>query len=217
MSTPVTIAVLAKAPTPGRVKTRLCPPCTPAQAAALAGAALEDTLDAAGAVPFARHVLALDGDATSWTGRGFDVVPQRGHGLDERLAAAFADIGGPTVLVGMDTPQVVPRQLTSAAALLVSPGTGAVLGLADDGGFWLVGLLTPDRDAFVGVPMSTDRTGRAQLTRLRARGRMVRRLPVLRDVDRWDDAVAVAADARGTRFARTVATVAADLRRVGVA
>jgi uncharacterized protein len=207
-----TIAVLAKAPKPGWVKTRLCPPCTSHQAARVAAAALHDTLDAATAVVGARVVLVLDGDPSEWTGRGFDVVPQRGRGLDERLAAAFADLGGPMVLVGMDAPQVTSRHLADAADLLVSPGTDAVLGLADDGGYWAIGLRSPDDSAFLGVPMSTDRTGAAQEARLRRQGRSVGRLPVLRDVDEWGDALAVAALAPSTRFARVVAAVSRGLR-----
>lgn len=209
-----TIAVLAKAPKPGRVKTRLCPPCTPHQAARVAEAALDDTLDAARAVVGARVVLVLDGDPSGWTGRGFDVVPQRGRGLDERLVAAFADLGGPTVLVGMDTPQVTSRHLADAVDRLVSPGTDAVLGLADDGGYWAIGLRLPDESAFLGVPMSTDRTGAAQHARLRRQGRCIGRLPVLRDVDEWEDALAVAALAPATRFARVVVGVLRDLRPV---
>lgn len=56
------LAVIAKAPVAGRVKTRLCPPCTPQQAAALAGAALQDTLAAVAATPAHRRVLVLDGE-----------------------------------------------------------------------------------------------------------------------------------------------------------
>ncbi len=217
MSRIVTIAVLAKAPVPGRVKTRLCPPCTPDQAAALARAALEDTLDATSAVPGTRAVLVFDGEPSGWSDRGIDVVPQRGQGLDERLAAAFTDMGGPTVLVGMDTPQVTTLHLASAVAQLRTPGTGAVLGPAIDGGYWLVGLPGPDDDAFLGVPMSTATTGAEQLARLRGQGRRVEIAPVLRDVDQWDDAVAVAAEAPTTRFAHAVATLTQEsLPPIGV-
>jgi hypothetical protein len=216
MNVPVTIAVLAKAPVPGRVKTRLCPPCTPTQAASLARAALEDTLDAAAAVRSARPVLVLDGDPADWTDRGLAVIPQRGRGLDERLAAAFADLGGPTVLVGMDTPQVTAEQLGAAVAVLDGPRTDAVLGMADDGGYWLIGLTAPDDLLFTGVPMSTATTGARELARLRERGRRVSLAPALRDVDRWDDALAVAAEAPRTRFAHGVAAVTAELPRIGV-
>lgn len=217
MTSSVAIAVLAKAPIPGRVKTRLCPPCTPVQAAAVAGAALEDTLAAVLSVPGARHVLVLEGDPAGWVGRGVEVVPQRGGGLDERLAAAFSDIGGPAVVVGMDTPQVTGRDLAAAIALLVDPTTGAVLGPADDGGFWAIGLRDATDADLLGVPMSDPHTGAAQLDRLRSQGREVRLLPRRRDVDRWVDALAVAEAAPHTRFSAAVTAVARQLGQRGAA
>jgi glycosyltransferase A (GT-A) superfamily protein (DUF2064 family) len=171
---------------------------------------LEDTLAAVTSVAGVRPVLVLDGDPSEWADR-IAIVPQRGRGLDERLASAFADLGGPAVLVGMDTPQLTPPQLSAAVAQLQAPGTGAVLGPARDGGYWLIGLPGPDDAVFLGVPMSTAATGAAQLARLRGQGRRVELAPVLRDVDRWADAVAVAASAPTTRFARAVAALTPDV------
>src|SRR4051812_32643874 len=111
-----TLIVIAKAPVAGRVKTRLCPPCTPGEAAALAEAALRDTLDAASRCRAARRVLALDGAPGAWLPPGFDVEPQRGDGLAERLAHAFAGVSGPAFLVGMDTPQLTPALLDAGLA-----------------------------------------------------------------------------------------------------
>jgi uncharacterized protein len=201
-----TLVLLAKAPVPGRVKTRLCPPCTPAQAAAVAEAALRDTLDAMAGVPEASLVLALDGTAGSWLPGGVACVPQRGSGLDERLAAAFSDLGRPALLLGMDTPQASPDVLAAAWGELAA-GADAVLGLAEDGGYWLVGLRDAAADDFLGVPMSTTMTGAEQLRRLEERGRRVALLPTLRDVDRWEDACAVAEALPGSRFARAVGAV----------
>jgi glycosyltransferase A (GT-A) superfamily protein (DUF2064 family) len=82
------VLVIAKAPVPGRVKTRLCPPCTPDEAAALARAALEDTLEAAAGAGAERRVLVLEGQPGPWLPAGWDIVAQRGNGLAERLAAA---------------------------------------------------------------------------------------------------------------------------------
>lgn len=198
------VLVIAKAPAPGRSKTRLCPPCTPEQAAALAEAALEDTLDAVLATPgIARRVLALEGEPGPWLPEGFQVLPQRGGGLDERLAAAFEDAGGPALLVGMDTPQLTPSLVASSIGAL-GAGVDAVLGRAVDGGFWTIGLREPDPNVFFGVPMSSDRTGDRQLDRLRALGKRVAWAPTLRDVDRIEDAWAVAALAPSSRFARAL-------------
>ena len=127
------LVVLAKAPRPGRSKTRLCPPCTPRDAAALARAALADTLDAVLATPAARRVVVLDGPVGDWLAPGVEVVAQRGDGLDERLAHAFADVGGPALLVGMDTPQVTASDLARGLERLAAPGVDAVLGPATDG------------------------------------------------------------------------------------
>jgi glycosyltransferase A (GT-A) superfamily protein (DUF2064 family) len=95
---------MAKSPVPGRVKTRLCPPCTAEEAASLAEAALADTLDAVAACGASRHILVLDGVPGPWLPPGFQVVPQTAGGLDRRLAAAWALAGGPGVQIGMDTP-----------------------------------------------------------------------------------------------------------------
>ncbi|MFC4530750.1 TIGR04282 family arsenosugar biosynthesis glycosyltransferase [Sphaerisporangium dianthi] len=205
------VVVIAKEPVPGRVKTRLTPPFTPQEAAGLAAAALADTLDAVARVPAAGRVLALEGNPGPWVPAGFAVVPQRGRGLDERLAAAFEDahrrLPEPVVLIGMDTPQVTPETLSTALALLGSHD--AVFGPAADGGFWLLGLRSPRADLLLGVPMSQSCTGAAQLARLREAGLDVVLLPCLTDVDTAQDAAEVAAAAEGTRFAGALARLGA--------
>jgi rSAM/selenodomain-associated transferase 1 len=201
------LVVIAKAPLPGRSKTRLCPPCTPHEAAALAKAALRDTLAAVLAVRGdVRRVLVLDGAPGPWLpARGIEVVAQRGAGLGARLAAAFADVGGPAFLVGMDTPQVTPALL--AAGVDAVRHATAALGRAPDGGYWGIGLRVADAAVFARVPMSSSRTGAVQLARLRARGHEPLLLPVLRDVDTIADARAVAALAPASRFAAALGDV----------
>ncbi|MET8471921.1 DUF2064 domain-containing protein [Streptomyces sp. NPDC004856] len=200
MSAPPDLLVIAKEPRPGRVKTRLTPPFTPREAAGLAEAALADTLEAVAATPAARRILVLDGAPGPWLPPGFEVVPQCAGGLDERLAAAFAACSGPALLVGMDTPQLTPDLLTVDFA-----DCDAWFGPALDGGFWALGLATPDPDLLRGVPMSTAHTGAAQRARLTGAGLRVRDLPPLRDVDTADDAAAVAAEAPHGRFAARLA------------
>jgi hypothetical protein len=203
------LIVLAKAPAPGRAKTRLCPPCTPVVAAALAEAALVDTLEVVGAASgVGRRVLALDGAPGAWLRPGWEVLPQRGNGLDERLANAFADVGGPALLVGMDTPQVSPQMIEHAASMLAASGVGAVLGPALDGGYWAIGLREPNAFVFRRVPMSTPWTLTAQRGRLVSLGIAWRELPELGDVDTFADAVAVASSAPRSRFARQLAGIA---------
>ncbi|MEU9582359.1 TIGR04282 family arsenosugar biosynthesis glycosyltransferase [Streptomyces werraensis] len=201
----VTLLVIAKEPRPGRVKTRLTPPFTPDEAAALAEAALADTLDAVARTPARRRVLVLDGAPGPWLPAGVEVVPQCAGGLDERLAGAFAGCDGPALLIGMDTPQVTPELLTVDFA-----DCDAWFGPAVDGGFWALGLADPDPHLLRGVPMSTPRTGTAQRRRLD--GLRVRDLPLLRDVDTARDAAAVADAAPDGRFAARLARLTAARR-----
>lgn len=200
-----TLLVIAKEPRPGRVKTRLTPPFSPEQAAALAEASLADTLDAVAAAPATRRVLVLDGDPGPWVPPGFDVLPQCAGGLDARLADAFGHCSGPALLIGMDTPQVTPALLTVDLADL-----DACFGPAEDGGFWALGLADPDPALLRGVPMSTPETGAIQRRRLVAAGLRVGDLPRLRDVDTAEDAAAVAALVPHGRFAALLARCTAD-------
>lgn len=211
------LIVLAKAPVPGLSKTRLCPPCTPVQAAAVAEAALADTLAAAVDVAGVRPVLVLDGPPGPWLPAGIEVIPQRGGALDERIAAAFDDCGGPALLIGMDTPQVTAALLRRCVDALMAPGVDAALGPALDGGWWAAGLRRPDRRAFFGVPMSTGQTCAVQRRRFASLGLQVAELPALSDVDVWEDALSVSmsvsasmsvsGETAGGRFAATVASV----------
>lgn len=216
MGSPAGIIVMAKAPVAGRVKTRLCPPATAGQAAALAEASLADTLAAVMATPAAWRVVALDGEAGAWLPAGVDVIAQRGRGFDERLAAAFDDavagLGPPTaaLVIGADTPQVTPSLLGEALATLTRPGVDAVVGPAPDGGYWALGLRRPDARVFLGVPLSDRSTLAAQRRRLESLGLRVVELASCRDVDTVEDARAVAADIPASRFARALAAM--DLR-----
>ncbi|MDE9364758.1 DUF2064 domain-containing protein [Luteipulveratus sp. YIM 133132] len=195
-----TLVVIAKTPVPGRVKTRLSSRVSAVDAAAVAQAALLDTLDALTSAPARRRVLLLAGPAGPWVPDGWDLVAQVDGGLDHRIAAGLGKLGdGPALLVGMDTPQVGP------ALLEVDWGAyDACLGRATDGGYWALGLADPALAPQVveGVPMSRSLTGQVQRQRLRDAGLRVADLPELRDVDTPADADAVARLAPHTRFAR---------------
>ncbi|MET8148644.1 DUF2064 domain-containing protein [Actinoplanes sp. NPDC049668] len=201
------VLVMAKTPVAGRVKTRLCPPCTPEQAAGIAAAALADTLAAVTATPGVRRRLVVEGDHPAPP--GWNRTVQRGTTLGERLAHAYADTrtaGVASLLIGMDTPQVSPGLLVAAVEPLDRDAADAVLGLAEDGGWWALGLRDPAHGQAVRrIPMSTPDTGARTLAALRARGLRVARLPTLRDVDTAADARGVAALCpAGSRFALTV-------------
>lgn len=218
MSTRIALIVLAKSPVPGRVKTRLCPPATPAEAAGLAAAALLDTLAAVRATPGALPVVAFTGDRAAAVRTAeldgalarVDVVEQRGDTLGERIAAAHADVaarhpGRPSLQIGMDTPQASPALLDECARRLLTPGTDAVLGTATDGGWWVLGLRDPRRAGVLAdVPMSTPDTGARTLAALRASGLRVAPVAELTDVDTAAEAVQVAATIPGSRFAAAV-------------
>jgi uncharacterized protein len=211
------LLIVAKAPVPGFAKTRLCPPATPDQAAGIAAAALLDTLDAARSTPDARVVVAMTGDLESASSgaeiaealKETSVISQRGTGFGVRLANAHLDagLGQPVLQIGMDTPQVTPESLASAAELLHT-GADSVLGLAEDGGWWALGLADPlHAKVLTGVPMSEADTGEETLRALKEIGLRPGTLPVLSDVDTMDDARRVAARRPHSRFARAVAEV----------
>jgi glycosyltransferase A (GT-A) superfamily protein (DUF2064 family) len=137
-------------------------------------------------------------------------VAQRGATLGARLAHAYADTALPGVaslLVGMDTPQLTIALLARAVTVLAEGGVDAVLGPADDGGWWALGLRDPGAaSVLVDVPTSTPRTGADTMAALTARGLCVASLPSLCDVDTAADALVVAACCPpGGRFARAVA------------
>jgi len=196
---------MAKEPRPGRVKTRLCPPCSPRQASDLAAAALADTLDAALASGADEIVLALDGRPGEWCPPGIRVIPQLDGPFDRRLSGAWLEAGGPAIQIGMDTPQVTAPLLDAAMTRLLAPGTDAVLGDANDGGWWLIGLRKADARVFDGVPMSSHDTGTRQRERLVELGLRVGEVEPLTDIDTYADALEVAALAPDTRFARLLA------------
>ncbi|BBZ73397.1 TIGR04282 family arsenosugar biosynthesis glycosyltransferase [Mycobacterium paraseoulense] len=209
---PVTLLVVAKAPEPGRAKTRLAATVGDVVAAEIAAAALLDTLDAVAAAPVARRVVAMTGDLDAAAGAGeirqrlrsFTVIPQRGEDFADRLANAHADAaaGFPVLQIGMDTPQVTAELLMDCARrLLEAP---AVLGLAHDGGWWVLGVTAPAMaECLRTVPMSQPDTGELTLKALRDNDIDVTPAPRLADFDVLDDVVAVReACAQASRFAK---------------
>jgi len=195
-----TVVVIAKETIPGKVKTRLHPPLSLEQAAEVAAAAIQDTLDVVRRLPASRRVLLFDGIRTPDGSEDFDVIPQIGGDLDARLGALFDEVDGPTVLIGMDTPQVTVDSLAPVFESWTDD-VDAWFGPANDGGFWALALARPTGDLLRGVPMSQDDTGEHQLRRLAEAGLTVRLLPELVDVDTIDDARLVAATAPTSRFA----------------
>ena len=210
-----TVLVIAKECLPGKVKTRLTPPLSPTQAADLAAASLADTLAVVSGLAVRRRVLAFEGNPPAPAG-DFDVIPQARGGLDQRIAAAFAPCDGPTLLLGMDTPQIslglIAPVLREMDATPDTPDGTAWLGPAVDGGFWALGFSRPRPELVAGVPMSRSDTGLHMRERLIGAGMTVVGLPTLTDVDTLSDAYAVAAQAPGGRFAEAVDRLPDGLR-----
>jgi uncharacterized protein len=209
---PVTLLVVAKAPEPGRAKTRLAATVGDLVAAEIAAAALLDTLDAVADTPAAARVVALTGDLDAAAGsaqlrhrlESFTVIEQRGDDFADRLANAHADAssGYPVLQIGMDTPQVTSALLGDCARQLVQ--APAVLGMARDGGWWVLGVQTPGMaECLRSVPMSRSDTGELTLKALRDNGIDAVPVEMLADFDVAEDVLPVRrACGPDSRFAR---------------
>jgi glycosyltransferase A (GT-A) superfamily protein (DUF2064 family) len=198
-----TLVLIAKECIPGKVKTRLHPPFTLDEAAAIARASLLDTIAATANLPASRRILYFDGALVPHEAAGWEVIPQVHGTLDERIAAVFDLCDGPTLLLGMDTPQVNGGMLAQVFERWPR-GVDAWIGPAIDGGFWALALANPKGELVRGVPMSRRDTGSIQRQRLRCAGLRVRELPALVDIDTVDDLVTVADALPDSLLARTV-------------
>jgi rSAM/selenodomain-associated transferase 1 len=180
---------MAKLPTAGRVKTRLCPPLTPEAAAALHGTFLTMTLD------LLRRSEAIGRVVLCWTGEGeptkhaADEYREQGTGnLGDRLAHVAAELpDNPLLFFGADTPHLPVAHLAAAAKLL-NDGR-VVLGPCDDGGFWTMGVPDPaaTADLVRGVPWSSGRELDAVRASANRHGTPAADAPAWWDVDRPDD------------------------------
>lgn len=214
--------VVAKAPVPGQAKTRLAATVGDDTAARIAAASLLDTLEVVDGLGWP-VVIAMTGDLgqaamgdelASACGR-HQVIAQRGDSFASRLIAAHhdADAGHGVIQIGMDTPQLTTSALETAATAL--EGHDAALGLAEDGGWWVLAVRRPGWSSCLStVPMSRPDTGERTEEALLREGARVASVPVLADVDRWEDARAVASLIPHSRFAAEVA-LAADREQIG--
>jgi glycosyltransferase A (GT-A) superfamily protein (DUF2064 family) len=157
----------------------------------------------------AHPLLVLDGRTGPWLESGIPTVDQTGTTFNARLAAAFAHVDGPAVLIGMDTPQIPGAQIDDILATLRREDVNAVLGLTPDGGWWIIGFDRPVPHAFHGVPMSRPTTGRRQRAQLDRLGLRTASVPPATDVDTFADANAVATAFPHLGFSAAVRTVTA--------
>ncbi len=181
------VLLFAKAPRPGRVKTRLAAEIGEAAAVAAYRAVGARVSSQVGA----RYPLTVWYDPPDaleemrdWLG-DWVYRPQRGADLGERLrhafAAHFADGDAPVLAIGADAPDVRADTIAAAHAALAT--ADVVLGPAVDGGYYLIGLARDQPGVFAGVPWGGADVMRVTLHRCRRLGVRVRRLPVLRDLD----------------------------------
>jgi uncharacterized protein len=215
---PVVVLVVAKAPVPGQAKTRLAASVGDRAAADIAAAALLDSLDAVAAANVQSRVVALTGDLDGASAgdeirarlADFTVIAQRGANFAERLVNAHVDAGAgglPVLQIGMDTPQVTDDLIGECARELLA--ADAVLGLARDGGWWVLGVTDAAMaDCLRTVPMSRPDTGALTLSALDNTGVHVSLVPTLADVDTVEDIDAVRrACPPDGRFARVTLAV----------
>jgi len=184
------LLVVAKRPAAGRTKTRLTPPLSPDEAAALYECFLRDTLDLIRRVPGVRSVIAyLPEDAAGYFAAlapDFDLLPQHGpdlgarldHALTSYLARGFARVA----IMNSDGPTLPAAHLTTAFELL-RDGADVVFGPAEDGGYYLIGLKRPAPRLLRQVRMSTPTVLADTLALAAAEGLKVALLPMWYDVD----------------------------------
>jgi rSAM/selenodomain-associated transferase 1 len=186
------LVVMAKAPKPGRVKTRLSPPLTLEQTAALNVQFLRDTTENLATIPGAAGLISYTpvGDEALFAGllpETFALVAQRGDGFGERLLAAAEDVlaigYGSVCLIDSDSPTVPGGAFYRAVEGLSEPGDRVVLGPSNDGGYYLIGMKRAHREPFERITWSTGSVLEQTVEQCREAGLDVVMLPTWYDVD----------------------------------
>ena len=186
------LAVMAKAPRPGKVKTRLSPPLTLQQSAALNVCFLRDTATNLDSIPGSAGLVCYTprGEEAAFLGivpDRFALVPQAEGTFGQRLLAAAADIlacGFESVcLIDSDSPTVPRAAFEQAVAALAEPGDRIVLGPSHDGGYYLIGLKAAHPEPFAGISWSTSAVAAETRERCRDAHLEVVDLPLWYDVD----------------------------------
>jgi rSAM/selenodomain-associated transferase 1 len=217
------VAIMAKVPAPGRVKTRLCPPLTPDQAARLARCFLQDRLEQLRGVAAASAVVAFTPADLEAELRGFlpgevRLVPQAGADLGARLDRILTDLLAQSragaIAIDADSPTLPTEYLRQACARLAEATADVVLGPCEDGGYYLIGLRQPAPVLFREMPWSTAGVLDETVTRTRRLGLRLALLPPWFDVDRGEDLgrLRESVEVPGAyRAARTLAFLEAEL------
>jgi rSAM/selenodomain-associated transferase 1 len=198
------MAVMAKLPVPGEVKTRLCPPLSPDQAAGLARCFLQDRVDQIVALETVEPIVAFTpGDQGEALRRllphDVRLVPQNGADLGARLDRLLTDLlaegRAGAVAVDADSPSLPTAFLRRACARLLQGDVDVTVGPCEDGGYYLIGLRRPAPELFRSMPWSTPAVLGETLERVRRLGLRLELLPSWFAVDRGDDLARLKADA----------------------
>ena len=221
----VALAVMAKVPAAGEVKTRLCPPLTPAAAATLARCFLQDRVEQLATLEGSDALVAFappEGEAElrALLPAGTRLVPQVGADLGARLDRLLSDLLAEgyagAAAVDADSPTLPTRFLRRAGEILRDETADVVIGPSDDGGYYLIGLRTPVPALFQDMPWSTPAVLDETLARARRLGLRLALLPAWFDVDRGVDLARLRTGETGApdafRPPRTLAFVRDELR-----
>jgi rSAM/selenodomain-associated transferase 1 len=205
---------MAKRPVAGAVKTRLCPPLSPEQAAELALAMLDDTVEKCLACPeFETSLCAAPAEDLAWFRERYphvhEVAAQAGADLGQRLArhferAAAAHPGWTLACLGADAPQVRAERIVEAHREL-EVGADLVLGPDRGGGYYLVALVRPRAELFTSVEMSASDMCASTIARAHALGLSVHLLEPDFDVDGPEDLALLARESAPARTASVLA------------
>ncbi|HEX4993519.1 MAG TPA: TIGR04282 family arsenosugar biosynthesis glycosyltransferase [Methylomirabilota bacterium] len=191
----VGLAIMAKAPRVGAVKTRICPPLRAPEAAELARCFLLDTVDRVRMVAGARPIMAYAPvEAQSQfeeAASGFVLIPQRGGDLGERQRHLIEDVLAlglqAALVIGTDSPTLPRECLDEAVSLVMAPDVDVVLGPTEDGGYYLIGMRALCPALFENMPWSMPTVLGRMLGRAQRLGLRVACLPTWFDVDTGAD------------------------------
>ena len=193
------VAMMAKAPRIGDAKTRLAPPLSETEAAALSSCFIRDTADniiaAAQSAPIHGHVACSPPDSEAvfraLLPEPIRLLPSRrvglGHSLGHSLADAAKDLlaagYGSVCLVNSDSPTLPTSVLTEAAQTLLASEDRVVLGPAEDGGYYCIGLKSPHARLFEDIAWSAEQVLAQTHERAHEIGLDTAVLPMWYDID----------------------------------